>query len=428
MAGSSGPERLNRRVLIIWSGKNWGSLRAKPIKEVIIDCLKGGRKHLSEVPSAGWFNPSSGHPTWEQCQQVARILRPNFVAYESPKSRQAALQEELRRYTDEQFELLDIISNNPRILVNGLAGTGKTLMAIEVARRSAAKGQHTLFLCFNRAIARFIYNETEPLKATVRATTFHDYVLNLTDINIPAQVNNEFWRTELPMRALDRLVEDPVTYDQIVIDEAPDLFFENYLEVMDLSLDGGLKSGTWSMFGDFYNQVLYSPDQIVDLKAFEKEYNFTACAFLRNCRNTPSITKFVDDLGLPGGHYVRTLRPDNGLAPEVIDVDQENSVADLVAVLERLYSQNYRGDEIVILSPYVDGLATHLPSIRNSRLTPLELSVRGRIRFSTVYAFKGLESPIVILTDYTARNAGHLALLYTAATRALSQFIVLQRS
>lgn len=411
-----------------WQLIDAGKYNAKPIKDTITAALGAARRHLSEVPSATWFNPSSGHPTLDECQQIASILRPNFESYESPKSRQVVLQEELRRYTEEQFDLLDVIGNNPRILVNGLAGTGKTLMAIEVARRSAAKGQRTLFLCFNRAIARFIFDETEPLHSMVTAMTFHDYLVNLIDARVPANAGNEFWKSWLPMKALDRLVEDPVTYDKLVVDEAPDLFFENYLEIMDLSLEGGMKSGNWVMFGDFRNQVLYSPEEVVDIKAFEIEHSVTAYQFFRNCRNTPAITKFVDALGLPGGHYRKTLRPDNGLVPEMIDVHKGTGVTELVALLERLLTrQHYRGDEIVILSPYVDGLATLLPPTWKTRLTPLDLSERGRIRFSTVYAFKGLEAPIVILTDYTIHHVTHQALLYTAATRALSQFIVLNR-
>ncbi len=39
--------------------------------------------------------------------------------------------------------------------------------------------------------------------------------------------------------------------------------------------------------------------------------------------------------------------------------------------------------EIEILSPYVDGLALHLPDICNNRLAPLELSERGKSRFAT---------------------------------------------
>ncbi len=70
----------------------------------------------------------------------------------------------------------------------------------------------------------------------------------------------------------------------------------------------------------------------------------------------------------------------------------------------------------------------HRPHTWKSRLTSLDLSERGKIRFASVYAFKGLEAPVVVLTDYTDRDASHQALLYTAAARALSHFIVSRRS
>lgn len=412
-----------------WQLIDAAKYNAKPIKDTIVAALAAARTYLSAVPAATWFNPSSGHPTVDECHKIANILRPNFESYESPKSRHRALKEELRRYTEEQFDLLDVIGNNPRILVNGLAGTGKTLMAIEIARRCAARGQRTLFVCFNRGIARFIFDETEPLQGLVTAVTFHEYLLNLTGAVPPADAGDEFWKIRLPMKALDRLIEEGAPYDELIVDEAPDLFFGNYLEVLDLSLEGGLKSGKWAMFGDFHNQVLYSPDQVLELSVFETDYNVMAHPFLRNCRNTPAITKLVDELGLPGGHYGRTLRPDNGIAPEIVDVDHQNEVSKLITLLERLSTRDrYQGDEIVILSPYVDGMVERLPSEWKIRITPLSLSERGRIRYSTVYAFKGLESPVVILTDYTTTHTSHQALFYTAATRALTQFIVLRQT
>ncbi len=102
---------------------------------------------------------------------------------------------------------------------------------------------------------------------------------------------------------------------------------------MDLSLEGGLKSGCWTMFGDFHNQVLYSLEQIVDIKAFATEYGVSAPPFLRNCRNTPAVTKFVDALRLPGGNYSKTLRPDTKITPEMVDVQHGNEIDELVAWL-----------------------------------------------------------------------------------------------
>ncbi len=89
------------------------------------------------------------------------MLRPDFEFYESPKARARRLDEEIRRFTEEQFAVLDQFARNPRVIVDGSAGTGKTLLAVEQARRSASAGRRVLLLCFNRALAKWLAEEAE---------------------------------------------------------------------------------------------------------------------------------------------------------------------------------------------------------------------------------------------------------------------------
>ena len=46
------------------------------------------------------------------------------------------------------------IQINPRVVVHGAAGTGKTILAQELARRLAAGGKSVLLLFYNRGIAK----------------------------------------------------------------------------------------------------------------------------------------------------------------------------------------------------------------------------------------------------------------------------------
>lgn len=60
---------------------------------------------------------------------------------------------EIIRLSEEQFGVLDMLAGNRRIEVSGPAGSGKTLIAAEKARRLAAAGLRVLFTCFNRPLA-----------------------------------------------------------------------------------------------------------------------------------------------------------------------------------------------------------------------------------------------------------------------------------
>ena len=57
------------------------------------------------------------------------------------------------RLTQEQARILDMLRGRRRVAISGGAGTGKTLLAVEKARRLAGEGFRTLLTCYNRQLA-----------------------------------------------------------------------------------------------------------------------------------------------------------------------------------------------------------------------------------------------------------------------------------
>jgi Nuclease-related domain len=57
------------------------------------------------------------------------------------------------RLSQDQFRVLDMLAGNRRVAVSGPAGSGKTVLAAEKARRLASEGLRVLFTCFNRPLA-----------------------------------------------------------------------------------------------------------------------------------------------------------------------------------------------------------------------------------------------------------------------------------
>src|SRR5205807_797532 len=79
-------------------------------------------------------------------------------------------------------------------------------------------------------------------------------------VNPPHDPTQEFWEVDLPLLAIDKLLEAPTDesiFDEIIVDEAQDLLKENYLDFLDLSLKGGLATGRIRLFGDFEKQAIY---------------------------------------------------------------------------------------------------------------------------------------------------------------------------
>src|SRR2546423_12101455 len=98
------------------------------------------------------------------------------------------------------------MTRNPRVIFEGPAGTGKTLLAIESARRAAGDGKRTLLVCFNRLLGQWLRHETESLGGGVTAGTLHSHMLSLAGLQRAPRTDPDFWQHELPRLALDRLL------------------------------------------------------------------------------------------------------------------------------------------------------------------------------------------------------------------------------
>jgi superfamily I DNA and RNA helicase len=61
-------------------------------------------------------------------------------------------EERLCRLTAEQQTLLDFLGSHNKAAIRGVAGSGKTILALAKAQDTARRGLRTLFLCYNRPL------------------------------------------------------------------------------------------------------------------------------------------------------------------------------------------------------------------------------------------------------------------------------------
>src|SRR5262249_30385685 len=131
----------------------------------------------------------------------------------------------LVRLTDEQIRVLDSLGEIRRLGIKGAAGTGKTLVAIQKARREAGNGRRVLVLCFNRYLADYLAERAEGF--TVK--TFHSLCRDLAKAAgipfDPSKAEDEpgFWANEAPGKLLEALdVYPDERYDVVIVDEGQD--------------------------------------------------------------------------------------------------------------------------------------------------------------------------------------------------------------
>lgn len=414
-----------------WQVIDGPTFRDVPLAHNLERVLQAARDHLSTVRSARWFDPSSAAPTPQQADSIASTLRPRFEVIETPKLRRNRQRDELLAFTQEQYEALDSMSTNPRVVFEGPAGTGKTLLALESARRAAFQGQKVLFGCHSRALGGWLKGEAADFSGDLWVGTISRWMLDLAGQDLSGdRTSDRFWDELVPNAALAAILDgkDP-NLDLIVLDEAQDLMRDEVLDVIDLSLKGGLTTGLWRLFGDFERQALYGSN--VSLDAFlDGRAPGTPIHSLRvNCRNTPRIAALTYLLGGLSPDYRRIRRPDDGVEPEIkFYASADDSPVRLTEILDNLYEEGYRGADIAVLSTKtLESAAARVdrPPWKD-RLRPLEGIDGGRVPFASIRDFKGLEASVVVVTDLAdiSTEEGQ-ALLYVALTRPLTRLVLL---
>ncbi|WP_308197108.1 NERD domain-containing protein [Anaeromyxobacter sp. SG17] len=135
---------------------------------------------------------------------------------------------------DVQLAALDGLLDNDRVLVRGGAGSGKTLLAVEAARRHAGEGKRVLLLCFTQPLRKWL--EVRLAGSGVEVQTVSGLAKSIADAadgpNRQGDLTaNEYWQATYE-RAAD-LCE--ARWDAVVVDEGQDLTFEAWYLVRGLA-------------------------------------------------------------------------------------------------------------------------------------------------------------------------------------------------
>ena len=230
---------------------------------------------------------------------IAAFLRADFTYIPSLGDRLNEVDQRLLRLTREQAMLLDALSLNDHLIIEGGAGTGKTMLAMEYARRECGRGRRVLYLTYNKNLARNIISCLgeqcgENIKIVNLHALFGEYVR--VDAEAMAQDPNLYFTQELPEDVLSYLEElsqeelGALQFDDLILDEGQDILKPEYLLVMDLLLKGGLEKGRWAVFYD-EKQNLYNPE-FADGFQLLTSYSNTRFKLFINCRNTAQIGTF----------------------------------------------------------------------------------------------------------------------------------------
>lgn len=380
----------------------------------------------------GYF-PKEKMPDAKDVKELTTMLRCNFDKVMSLGKKIAYAEESLVALTEEQFRCLDQLEDNPRCLIRGAAGTGKTLLAIEEVKRSVALGQKVAFFCYNSMLANWLkqlFESVAPEMQPAFVGTIHSWLLQAANsagekIRLDVDELDEFYKKELPLLALDALDLNPVSYDKIVIDEAQDILGSDSFEVLDAVLKGGLERGKWAIFGDFTRQAIYQNADKVDemIERLDNRTSFIRFKLKINCRNT----KFIGDeikciTGFDSGAYIWSKIEGIPVEHKIFN-SQDEQMQHLENLISKLCADGISFENITILSPYKRKNSV-VAGVSNLLVRDYTPQVEGKVTFSTIQAYKGLENTVIIMTDIESFE--HEQLMYVGLSRARSGLFILE--
>lgn len=387
-------------------------------------------KHKTQL----WFSPTESLPSRQDLEELCHFLRGDFMRVRSAKERLAEFDSQVKTYTEEQFGVLESIELNERSLVQGSAGTGKTMIAIESAIRAAAEGKKVFLTCYNRIIGEWMQKQLEGW-SNITVSSLHSYLFELTkgfDYDKTQESKQDFYSKYLP-NLMKEFFKIGVKgkFDKLIIDEGQDLIREEYLGLFDSMLTNGLGNGNWEIYGDFERQAIFAQLSKPEMLDLLKTFGHHSKHLLRiNCRNTKEIgeeTSLISGFekppflleyleGLPVAyHFYR------GEAHQKQILNEQ---------LKKVAADSLPFNEMAILSPKrfenscVKSFTVY--SIKEIKTANEVSASQNYFGFATVQSYKGMESNYILITDIEDLSSEVAkSLLYVGMSRARYGLILL---
>lgn len=307
----------------------------------------------------------------------------------------------------EQTESLNAAVRATRSVITGWPGTGKTLLAISLARRLHRENQSALFLVYNTLLAKALSTQLSDSRK-VKVMQFHALcrqaarALGKAVPTAGAQGATDVWyRDEAPLLLRQAVQQGALPqYEALILDEAQ-VFEQEWLR----TLTGWMGERRIAAFCDetqvFEFEKKTTVAEICSIIGALSPFTLTV-----NKRSPHAVFERLQQaLDSPYQHH--NPRPDEPDTLQELAVDDPAST--LGEVLERLKAEKVPSNAVMILfhkaRPWNDVIPPDYP-----------------VTMESIARFRGLESPVVII--YAPHSIDDVP-LFCAYSRATSRCIVI---
>lgn len=335
-----------------------------------------------------------------------------------------------------QETLVHPIASSTRLAIEGEAGTGKTLLALLLARQFRNEGKRVLLLTTNKLLNIYLNKDAgEGIKVTTFVEFSESFGVHLLNPPKNFEGNRSDWtQYEAPERLQNRIKKSAQRYDVLLCDEAQDVqpFWWDAIESI---LDS--QASSFFIFFDRSQGVFGSggssdrgfiPEDVLPIKP-------PYFPLIHNYRTTREITTFARSFRT-GKSVMKSHSGRLGYVPElVVYEDREDCRRQLGQLFRKLFrDEGLSTNEVTLLSARhpdkpesvvkADDIIAKYPlQLLTTDSIALRETASNKVAISTISSFKGLETSVGIIMNLSEHrlpieNPIMASLIYVACTRA----------
>lgn len=335
--------------------------------------------------------------------------------------------------TAQQNAVMEGLEDNDRISVQGSAGTGKTILALEQAKRFAQKSKKVLYLCKNKALAGFLRENNADKRGLFDIYHIEGFLVKACGEPKPVflqSVDDAF--RKMPKQFVDLINSgqntEEYTYDAVIIDEGQDLINVDYYDCINSMIRGGFKDGIWTVYFDRLQNILnrdkrkqYEEYDLLNDEGHPAKYVLTV-----NCRNTKQV---IEANFLHTGKEQGKVKMADGLNVECISFkNSAEEKSKIFKTMRKLLSEGTKRKDIALICKYrmdtpksclYGSEAEFEKEFGGIRVNQSNDFSKDCISYYTIQSYKGLESKVVLLIDVDGfQSENDRRLNYVAMSRA----------
>ncbi len=331
---------------------------------------------------------------------IREIICPEFNIFPASSFDSDLKKITFHRLLKEQQGILNYLVEQKSAVINGAAGTGKTMIAIEKAYRHAKDGEKVLFLCYNAYLKDHL--ERDYYHKNIDYYTIAGFACKLCKTDSPdfSAANDQL---------IDMYVAQSFPYMHLIVDEGQDFGQDGIEEANILQTIHDIILYRDDI-GSFY--IFYDKLQLIQGHHIPQYISDADCklTLYRNCRNTENIA-------------TTSLKPLTERIPKLYEGAVKGSLArlhyrennDAVAlrVADIITGLDQEGiNDVVILTCDTEERSCLATYVKNGKYK--------KKLFTTCRKFKGLEADAIVLIDIDVEtfSAENVLRYYVGASRA----------